>query len=61
MCKVIPANLLAPTPGQSAAQEEQLAKIEQARKELAKEHLLKVQIALARQCFGSSGSSGRNS
>lgn len=52
MCKVIPASLLAPPATQTPEQLAQLKKMDQVRKAQAKEHLLKVQVALAKRSFG---------
>jgi len=52
MCKSIPVNLFLPPPGQTPEQARQIEKMDQRKKELAREHLLKVQVALSKRSFG---------
>lgn len=52
MCKSIPVNLFLPPPEQTPEQAEKLKRMEQAKKDLAREHLLKVHVALSKRSFG---------
>jgi hypothetical protein len=53
MCKSIPVNLFLPPPEQTLEQARKIQQMEQAKKDLAREHLLKVHVALSKRSFGS--------
>jgi hypothetical protein len=52
MCKSIPVNLFLPPPEQTPEQARKIKEMDQKKKDLAREHLLKVQVALSKRSFG---------